>query len=470
MPTQDLPGRTVWYPFASEARVGVARRDITPSLGIRTANWGAIGRNEIALGVHQPLTATALALSSESDEPVFIVSLDLGWWRHIRDDYSVRRPVLDALGIEERQLLLHLVHTHSGPSTSSADVDKPGGEFIPGYLTAVAEAVIDVCRSATATLTNGGTTWGIGKCNLATVRDLPCGATDIVGFNPEAEADDTVVVGRIHGSNGETIATVLNYACHPTTLAWQNALISPDYVGPARRVLEDAVGAPCLFLLGAAGELAPRDQYTGDTTVAERNGRVLGHAALSVLESLPAPGTSVRYRGVVESGAALAIWEQETCRAPQELSASVLRVPVAVQPIPTIEELQRRWTEIGETPAHERIERALLLRDGYVISEAVEHPVWIVQTGEAVIVAHPGEAYSLLQTELRRRHPDKCVIVMNVTNGPGYVYLPDKLAYERFRYQAWQTVLAPGALEAVLDAVDQELRNLPPVRRGGGQA
>ena len=23
----------------------------------------------------------------------------------------------------------------------------------------------------------------------------------------------------------------MNYACHPTTLAWQNTLISPDYVG-----------------------------------------------------------------------------------------------------------------------------------------------------------------------------------------------------------------------------------------------
>lgn len=27
------------------------------------------------------------------------------------------------------------------------------------------------------------------------------------------------------------MATVVNYACHPTTLAWDNTLVSPDYVG-----------------------------------------------------------------------------------------------------------------------------------------------------------------------------------------------------------------------------------------------
>src|SRR5262249_49439974 len=103
----------------------------------------------------------------------------------------------------------------------------------------------------------------------------------------------------------------VNYACHPTTLAWDNTQISPDYVGAMREVVEQATGAPCLFLQGASGELGPREGYVGDPAVADRNGRQLGFAALSALTSLPAAGTRFRYAGPIVSGATLGAWAHE---------------------------------------------------------------------------------------------------------------------------------------------------------------
>ena len=79
--------------------------------------------------------------------------------------------------------------------------------------------------------------------------------------------DDTVVVARITSGLGTTLATIVNYACHPTTLAWENKLLSPDYIGAMRQTVEATTQAPCLFLQGASGELAPAEQYTGDTAV-----------------------------------------------------------------------------------------------------------------------------------------------------------------------------------------------------------
>jgi hypothetical protein len=46
--------------------------------------------------------------------------------------------------------------------------------------------------------------------------------------------DDTLLVGRIVDSSGQHSATIVNYACHPTTLAVENDLISPDYLGALR--------------------------------------------------------------------------------------------------------------------------------------------------------------------------------------------------------------------------------------------
>src|SRR5262249_38985564 len=127
-------------------------------------------------------------------------------------------------------------------------------------------------------------------------------------FNPGGPADDTVLVAKIQGDDGQLIATVVNYACHPTTLAWDNTLISPDFPGAMREVVETATGAPCVFIQGASGDLGPREGFVGDPKVADRNGRQLGHAALAALESLPAPGTRFAYSGPVVSGATIGTW------------------------------------------------------------------------------------------------------------------------------------------------------------------
>jgi hypothetical protein len=44
-----------------------------------------------------------------------------------------------------------------------------------------------------------------------------------------------------------------------------------------------------------------------------------------------------------------------------------------------------------------------------------------------------------------------------MTNGPGYVYIPTRSAYERNAYQSWQTVLAPGAFEDMVEKLDKAI-------------
>ena len=147
--------------------------------------------------------------------------------------------------------------------------------------------------------------WDVGRCKLATNRDLPDPDPSqqriICGYNPDGDPDDALLVGRITDATGSARATLVNYACHPTTLAWENAAISPDYVGAMRETIQQATNAPALFLLGACGELAPRYQYVGDPEVADRHGRELGFAALSTLNGMEPPGTQLSYAGVVES-------------------------------------------------------------------------------------------------------------------------------------------------------------------------
>ena len=101
--------------------IGVARRDITPPIGIYNRNWGA-AENDVALGIHRPLTMTALALKQSDDaQPLVLLSLDLGWWRTREDEWECRSAVLKALNVDESRVMVHFTHTHSGPSVCRED-------------------------------------------------------------------------------------------------------------------------------------------------------------------------------------------------------------------------------------------------------------------------------------------------------------------------------------------------------------
>lgn len=446
-PTPTQIGDRIRVP-RSELRVGVARRDITPPTGIRAKNWGPADW-ERSEGAHRPFELTALALIGDDRRPRVLLAVDGTWWRRVADEQGVRGAILDGLGLEADQLMLSLSHTHAGAVLCAADAHLPGGEMIPGYLEALAEAGVAAGREALADAEPGLIEWTTGHCTLAADRELDLDGRALVGYNPAATADDTVTIGRI-SVDGAVRATLVNYACHPTTLAWQSREVSPDYVGAMREIVEGATDAPCLFVQGASGELAPREQYTGDVTVADRHGRSLGHAVLAALDALPAPGDELTLDGVVESGAPLAIWAGKpfnTERPAPSTTGLVASVELPLRDLPTLDELAEEWADIDARSREERLGRARNLRDGYIDGPTVTHPVWVWRLGDAVIVGHPGEAYSRLQTSLRARFPETPIVVMNLTNGPGFVYLPTREAYDRGAYQAWQTPLAPGALE-----------------------
>ena len=429
--------------------VGIGQRDVTPPVGIRVKNWGP-AQWEVSEGNHNRLVVTALAVASTGGRPHLVLGADAAWWRRVDDEGRFRSRVKDALGLGDTEFTFTLSHTHAGPLLTQTETDLAGGDLLPGYLETFTQAAIEAAGEAIASLAPGSIEFVEGACGVASNRELDAEGRAIVGFNPDSDDDnDLVLVGRVSTVESGVIGTIVNYACHPTTLAWQNRLVSPDYVGAMRDLVEQQTGSPCLFLQGASGELAPREQYTGDTGVADRHGLSLGHAVLAALGTLPSVGTELELVGVVESGAPLAMWEPVASEARPELDAVTGVVTLDLVHLPTIDELETQWADIDPFSRRERITRARNLRDGWITGPTVEHPVWVTRLGDAFFVGHPGEAYSRLQKTLRARFPDYAIVVMNLTNGPGFAYLPTADAYDRGAYQAWQTPFAAGSLDRV---------------------
>lgn len=451
---------------AFAGRIGAARRDITPPVGIYARNWGAAA-HEVAEGIHRPLTATVLSFQArEGEPPLVLAAVDLGWWRTLEDEQFVRSGVLEALSLDPARLIVNLSHTHAGPSICREDRDKPGGHLIEGYLAQVRDALAAAAREAVTSARPAVLTWNPAHCDLARNRDLKDPARDrvVCGFNPSAPSETTVLVGRVTGEGGRVVATIVNYACHPTTLAWQNKLISPDFVGALREVVEgNTAGAPCLYLHGASGELGPRECYTADTAVADRNGRHLAFAALSALEGMLPPRTALEFAGVVESGAPLATWRRAATSPSTEIGAIHRTVELPLKALPSVREIDEALKTAADRVAAERLLRKKRVRRIVGDGQAARVPVWAWRLGDAFLVGQPNESYSRLQSELRRRFPGRPIVVMNLVNG-SIGYMPEANLYDLDLYQVWQSPFDRGSLERMIEACARALEEL-----GAGQ-
>ena len=317
---------------------GLARRDITPPVGIYGRWWPRATWDRVT-GVHRPLTATAVVVRNraasagepdeESDEEI-IVALDM-CILFAAEQEALLAEVRRRTGVGG-QLMCHYSHTHSSPPSKLDQAGLPGGDLIKPYLDRIAVEVAAAVTEARAALQPASIVFGHADCRMAGNRDLWDAETNqyVCGFDPDGPFDPTVLVGRVTGASGTPLATLVNYACHATTLAWQSSLISPDFPGAMREVVEEATGVPCVFLQGASGDTGPRDGFVGDTAVADRNGRQLGYAALSALASIPAPATTFRYAGPAISGTTLGLWEHVPFTEEQRAAAGRWR--------------RRRWT------------------------------------------------------------------------------------------------------------------------------
>jgi hypothetical protein len=444
-------------------RIGIARADITPSVGIPARNWGA-GRQDVARSIHRPLTLTAITLRpATGGQPLVLVEADLGGWKSLQLFRSFSDRLQQELSVESAKLIFALSHTHSAPILMDAEDSLPGSGLHREWMRALFESVVCTVRQALNHEFEGTVDWQTGHCGLANNRDLPDPEPSrqriVCGYNPDGDSDDVLLVGRVADKTGRIRATLVNYACHPTTLAWENDAISPDYVGAMRETFQQATNAPALFLQGNSGELAPRYQYVGDTAVADQHGRELAFAALATLNSMEPPGTQLSYAGAVESGAPLAVWKHEPNEASQELRAMSTSVALPIKNWPSAEELESQRCKCTDQALKERLRRKLNIRLSLGDASTFELPVHVWRIGDAVLVGSCCEAYSVLQRELRRRFPDKMIVCMNLING-SIGYLPPAELYDQDVYAVWQTPFDRGSYERLLETMSREIREV----------
>ena len=257
------------------------------------------------------------------------------------------------------------------------------------------------------------------------------------------------------------MATMVNYACHPVSLGGGNKLISPDYYGAMREVVErDTGGAPCFFLHGASGDMTPLRSYEADTAIADQNGRQLGYAALSTLTGMLPPEQEIAFDRIEDSGARLGRWSLRAKPASTTLKITRTATELPYVDLPTEAELLEALKDCTDRPLKERLERRLMVRRDVGDGTSRKVAVTLLQLGDAFLVGAPAEAYAVFQQEIRKRFPGHAVMVLNIVNG-NVGYLAPAATYDKpGLYQIKISLFKPGCMEQVIEDTTKSMKEL----------
>ncbi|HLB27247.1 MAG TPA: neutral/alkaline non-lysosomal ceramidase N-terminal domain-containing protein [Dehalococcoidia bacterium] len=199
---------------------------------------GYLGRP--AAAVHDDLFARALVLG-DGETTIALIALDLVGMsnRHIA---RIRASVSRRLEIAEPAVLVACTHTHAGP-----DLQGLWGGVSRGYAAHVRRQAVRAALQAAADRR---------EAELRAVTTRVRGRT--VNRRGWPRTDEIMTVLQARDDHKDVIATLVNFACHPTVTQAANVDISRDFPGALVDSLESALGGVALFVNADEGDANPK--------------------------------------------------------------------------------------------------------------------------------------------------------------------------------------------------------------------
>ncbi len=430
-------------------RARAAEVVITPPVGGAMEGYGA--RKGVSTGIHDDLQAHALVLD-DGRHAAAIVTCDV-----ISVDApivaSVREAAKRQWGIPPERVLIAGTHTHSGPR---------------GLLHLRAAGDAELIAVTTRHII-GAIAAAVGQ--LAPAR-LMAGARplDSIGLNrrfPDGPIDPMLRVLRVEAENGELLAALINYACHPTILNHDNLRLSRDWPGYACRAVKALWGdqAVVLFANGACADINP---VKISETFAEtrRVGTIVGAEAARVLGELAAHGREQVVHNLR--------WGEHTLKPPSvgrsvspRLAGAIVQVTLPWKRFSTDEDYRAQLTNLRAVVAalpegdEGREERRRLMpvmtalsaeaaTAGWGRRASAEQPdgfVTEVQAlslgSEAALVTAPGELMVEIGAAIERESWAPSTFVVAYANDAAG-YLVTDATHGEGGYEAGRSLYAPG--------------------------
>ena len=250
--------------------VGAGQGIITPS---DTAYIAGHSHNRIFSGVNDDIFVKALVVSNRTDT-IAILTFDCIGLLHPELE-RIRAGVLKELpDFPVDQIVMTSSHTHSGPDvvglwgkdTYHSGVDKT-------YMSELISTTVSTLLDA----------WSNRQTTSVIYASGEHGSEWVYNISEPEELDRSLTVLSFVNSDSETVATLSNFACHPTFLDAVNDQVSSDYVGGYYAHMDQQRGGINLFLQGSIGGWV-QPEYEDKTVVqAFFRGEELAKKAIDII-------------------------------------------------------------------------------------------------------------------------------------------------------------------------------------------
>jgi hypothetical protein len=255
--------------------------------------------------------------------------------------------------------------------------------------------------------------WGFSQANINR-RAIDTNGKASLGMNPDGTVDRRIGVLRIEKENGSPLALIANYAIHGTVLGDKSLQISGDAPGIVSAYVEEKIGAPLLFINGAAGDLAP------------------------IYSVYPSPGAGHLNQFRVLLGDKILAANQNI-----QLTTDTVTLLTGSLTIETPRKPGLGWSsDLGKYTR--------TTREGI---NMVHIPVQFLKINQDVAIwSSPLELFCEISNEIRDRSPFPYTFYFGYTNG-WLGYLPTASAWNHAGYETTVSPYTPSAAEDVTESV-----------------
>jgi len=399
-------------------RAGAARMDITPTQPVTLAGYAS--RTNVSRGIHDPLSARAIAFA-QGDRKLVLVSIDnLGFYNNTAS--PLREEVLQACGLEPSGLFLCAIHTHSAPAlTLNAEKGHPNNvaytKWLQGKLVEVVRQALDRLTPVQLGVGSGSSPVGVNRREVT--QDNTAKPRIVLGRNPWAMTDREVQVLKVaRADNRDPLAVVFDYPTHSTSLGPGNYMVSGDIHGLAAQFLEKYLGGDVVTpeFAGASGNIDPwvrvlPDFRTTNGWVPEPvlMGTMLGEEVERVLEGI----------------------KNSTANGPMRTAFKTIGLP-------------------GKPGSEEQPADA---------ARPATINITVARLGDIAFVGLGGEVFNELGKAIKSASPFRTTFVMTHCNGAAG-YMPTRPSYEEGGYEVQSSPFAPGAGEQLVEEATRMLHEL----------
>jgi len=253
--------------------IGAASHTINPAVGAFIAGDK---QDRHFTGIHDSLFVKAVVISNSKEQITFLTFDCIGLLYPTL--LEIRKQVASKISRNEfnpSNIVMSSTHTHSGPDVV--------GIWGPDQMTSGVDSLYmkALVEKAAATIEAA---WATKQPATLHYADTNFGEEWVYNISEPEELDRSVSVLQFKDLAGKSIATLTNFACHPTIMDGTNSLVSSDYVLGLYKQLNQSQGGENLFLNGAIGGWVQPEYEEKTFKRAELRGRQLGVAVEEALK------------------------------------------------------------------------------------------------------------------------------------------------------------------------------------------